>query len=110
MWEGSFSPPSFDWEKNMARYLVSLNTGVVLPYVPATMKSPGARELTAEEAATYEESVKKKTVAPIDVTPPAAEPKLVVSEPEPVVAEVVTQDFSEGEPDVEAVLGALEVD
>lgn len=96
----------------MARYLVSLTTGVVLPYVPAALKSPNVRELSADEAAQYEDGLKtKKKFEPMDVAPQAAAPLLTPEpEPEPVVAEVVTQDISEGEPDIDAVLGALEAD
>lgn len=97
----------------MSRFLVSLNTGVVLPFCEAALKSPGVRELSPEEATAYLASVKRKTVAPLDVTPVAVEPLFEVA-PEPEVeveaVTVMTQDISEGEPDVEAVLGALEVD
>lgn len=99
---------------SMARYLVSLNTGVVLPYIEASLKSPGVRELTSEEAATYEASVKSRTVKLMDITPvaqAAAAPILnVAPASKPVSVEVVTQDFADGEPDVEAVLGALGVE
>lgn len=96
----------------MARYLVSLNTGVVLPFNENALKSPGVREVTPAEAAAYEASVKAKKVAPMDMTPEPVEPLIEVPEPEPVVeaVAVVTQDITEGEPDVEAVLGALEAD
>lgn len=99
----------------MGRYLVSLNTGVVLPYIEASLKSPGVRELTPEEAATYEASLKaKQKTEPMDMTPEAAAPLIEVPDPEPEVeveaVTVVTQDFADGEPEVEAVLGALEVD
>ena len=96
----------------MARYLVSLNTGVVLPYNEAALKSPGVRETTSEESAAYEAAVATRSVKPIDVVPPPAEPLIDTPKPEPVVkeVEVVTQDFAEGEPDIDAVLGALEAD
>ena len=110
---GGRSPSHFDWENNMARFLVSLNTGVVLPFCEAALKSPGVRETTSEESAAYEASVKANVkVEPMDVTPVPAEPLIEVAEPEVEVeaVSVVTQDISEGEPDVEAVLGALETD
>lgn len=94
----------------MARFLVSLNTGVVLPFCEAALKSPGVRELSSEEAAAYLASVEQKKVEPMDLTPTPAEPLIDVPAPEPEKVEVVTQDFADGEPDVEAVLGALEVD
>jgi hypothetical protein len=98
----------------MGRYLVSLNTGVVLPYSEAALKSPGVRMLSADEAAQYEDGLKtKKKFEPMDVTSQSAAPLLTPEpepKPEPVVAEVVTQDISEGEPDIDAVLGALEAD
>lgn len=98
----------------MGSYLVSLKTGVVLPYCAASLKSPGVRELTSEEAAAYEASVQERAVTPMDVTPEPAEPLIDVPALEPEVeveaVTVVTQDFADGEPDVEAVLGALEVD
>lgn len=94
----------------MARFLVSLNTGVVLPWCEASLKSPGVRELSSEEAAAYLASVEQKKVEPMDLTPEPAEPIIDVPPPKPEKVEVVTQDFSEGEPDIDEVLGALEVD
>lgn len=95
----------------MARYLKSLTTGVVLPYVEASLKNADVREMSAEECAEYEASI-GKTPEPeiVPVVEPSPEPE---PEPEPAEIEtgtVVTHDFEEGEPDAEAVLKALEVD
>lgn len=96
----------------MARYLKSLNTGVVLPYVQAALLSPGVREMTAEECAEYEASIGK---AP---QPAQAAKKKKRKKPAEEKAEktqvakgkTVTRDISEGEPDAAAVLEALKVD
>ena len=97
----------------MARFLVSTNTGVVLPYNEAALKSPGVRLLSSDEEAAYLASIKsKEKIEPMDLTPEPAEPLIEVPAPVVEVApvSVVTQDIEDGEPDVEAVLGALEVD
>lgn len=92
-----------------ARYLKSLSTGVVLPYVEATLLNAKVREMTPAECEEYEASIGVS-----NSPPPAPEP---VAEPEPVAAPAavekgvtVTRDISEGEPDVDAVIAALEVD
>jgi hypothetical protein len=88
----------------MARYLKSLNTGVVLPYVEAALLSPGVREMTAEECAEYDASLGKKSS-----TAPAAKKK-VRKKKQAAKTGVATQDISEGEPSAEEVLKALEDD
>jgi hypothetical protein len=96
----------------MARYLKSLVTGVVLPYNTATLKSADVRQMSASECVEYEESMGLVS-APVVEEPVVEEP--VVEEPvveEPVIEEPVVeiQDHSEGEPEIEAVLGALEAE
>lgn len=90
----------------MARYLKSLVTGVVLPYVEASLKSADLRKMSAEECAEYEASMNKPVVqeAVPEPEPVFEEPEVVV-EPEPVEVEVEEYD-----PSVEKVLGALETD
>jgi len=88
----------------MARYLKSLTTGVVLPYVEAALLNKNIREMTPEECAEYEASIGKK---------PAAQPapkKAPKPPAEPAKGEVVTRDISEGEPTAEEVLKAIEAD
>lgn len=90
------------------RLLKSLTTGVVLPYNPAALKSANVREMTAQEVAEYMGTLDQKAEAP----QPVAEPEPVFEEPAPEIETgvVVTQDYSEGEPDADEVLKALEVD
>jgi hypothetical protein len=88
-----------------ARYLKSLETGVVLPYVQAALLSPGVREMSAEECEEYEASIGKTPVV-------KKAPKKKAAKVETAVAkgEVVTKDISEGEPTADEVLKALETD
>ena len=88
-----------------ARYLKSLSTGVVLPYVEAALLSPGVREMTADECAEYEASIGKKPAAQ-----PVRKKKAPKPAAEPVKGEVTTRDISEGEPSAEEVLKAIESD
>ena len=90
----------------MARYLKSLSTGVILPYVAASLKSPGVREATSEEATEYEASL-----GIVNTAKPASKPKAKAKVSKKTrKKKVVTQDISEGEPDPDEVLAALKVD
>jgi hypothetical protein len=98
----------------MARYLKSLVTGVVLPYVPASLKSADIRLMDPAECAEYEATLNKPAVAAPVAPTPAVEtlpdPEVLVVEPkvvvEPEVGEMIVEDLDP----VEAVLGALETD
>lgn len=97
----------------MARFLKSLVTGVVLPYNEAALKSADIRKMSAEECEEYEASMKSSSDPHPDVVVPTVtadpHPDVVKTTPavEPEVGEVILEDF---DPDVEGVLGALEVD
>jgi len=93
----------------MARYLKSLNTGVVLPYVEAALLSPGVREMTAEECAEYEASI-GKTPQPAKAAKKKKRKKPAEEKAEVAKGKTVTRDISEGEPDAAEVLEALKVD
>lgn len=89
----------------MAQYLKSLATGVVLPYVEASLKSADVRKMSAEECAEYEASMSKPVVQ--EAVP---EPEPVFEEPAAAV-EVEVEDYTpEDDPQVQEVLGALETD
>lgn len=96
------------------RYLKSTTTGVVLPFNETTLRvSPHVIELSAHEAMEYEKKmgVRSEDAAPPPVAP-APEP-IKEAAPETVkVAKgvVASQDISDGEPDVQEVLSALEVE
>ena len=81
----------------MARYLKSLATGVVLPYVEASLKSADVRLMDPEECAEYEAGLNRPVASEV------VEPEVVA---EPEVGEVLVEDLDP----VEEVLGALEVD
>lgn len=89
----------------MARYLKSLTTGVVLPYVEASLLNKNIREMTPEECAEYEKSIGKKPAAQ-----PAPKKKASKPAAQPAKGEVVTRDISEGEPTADEVLKAIETD
>lgn len=88
----------------MAKYLKSA-TGAILPYSVMLANCDGVKEMTPAECTAHEESVNptkkkkkaKKAKAKVKATPVAAK-------------EVVVTDFEDGEPAVEEVLQALEVD
>ena len=96
----------------MAQYLKSLVTGVVLPYVPASLKCADIRLMDPTECAEYEATLNRPAVAaPVmaeAVPTPAVEtlpdPEVLVVEPE--IGEMIVEDLDP----VEAVLGALETD
>ena len=92
----------------MAQYLKSLVTGVVLPYNEPALKCADIRLMEPAECEEYEASL-GSTADPspdaVEVTPTAEVEEPVVEEP--VVGEHVVEDF---DPDVEGVLGALEID
>lgn len=92
----------------MARYLKSLTTGVILPYVEAALKNADVVVCTAEEAAAYETSVGAKPSPPEPEAPVVEE--VEVEEVEVKVGAVVTQDFEDGEPDADEVLEALRIE
>ena len=86
----------------MARYLRSLASGCVLPYIDNTVKAGGVVELTLEQAAAYEATLAggaTKVAKPAKVAKPVA----VV---EPQVGEVLIEDFDP----VSDLLGALEAE
>jgi hypothetical protein len=98
------------------KYLKSLITGVVLPYVEASLLSKNVRVMTPEECAEYEASLPGgvKTPAAAPEPTPAPEPVAVAAiETPPTEVKkgvTVTRDISEGEPNVDEVIAALEVD
>lgn len=93
----------------MAKYLKSA-TGAVLSYNATLAKCVGVKEMTSDECAAHEASVRPqvKVTEPVavvsDVVEVAVEPVVVVE------SEVAISDFEDGEPDVAEVLQALEVD
>lgn len=91
----------------MARYLKSLETGVVLPYVQAALLSPGVREMSPEECAEYEASL-GKTPKPQQVQ--KKKRKQPAEKVKVAKGATVTRDISEGEPSAADVLEALKVD
>lgn len=84
------------------KYLISLTTGVVLPFCHAALKSSAIREATAEEAANYEATLKKPVKAPKAKAKRKAKPKAREG--------VVTQDFKDGEPNADEIFEALRVE
>jgi ATP-dependent RNA circularization protein (DNA/RNA ligase family) len=91
------------------RLLKSLNTGVVLPFSEAALLTPNVREMTQNEVNEYLASIGKAPSAPVvEVVEEVEEPEETVTNVEMGVT--VTQDFSEGEPDVSEVLKALETE
>ena len=102
----------------MAKYLRSTSTGVVLPYNAKLAMRPNVVALTDEEAAEYLAGVKNPT-AVVPTPEPTPEPEPVpepVPEPEaeaPVfeqALDVAVSDISDGEPNAEELLAALEID
>ena len=91
----------------MAQYLKSLATGCVLPYVEASLKCADVRKMTADECEEYEASLNKPVKAAPKVVEPEPEPDVEPEVVVPEIGETVIEDF---DPDVEWVLGALEVD
>ena len=92
----------------MAQYLKSLITGVVLPYVEASLKSADIRKMSASECEEYEASMNVKRKLPLKQPKKVIKKKKVVAPVvEPEVGETLIGDF---DPEVEGVLGALEVD
>ena len=96
----------------MARYLRSTLTGVVLPYVEASLKSKNVVVMTASECQEYEATLNR----PVAVAPAPVVEAPVVEAPvvkEPAVGEMLVGDF-DPEPvlmhPVADVLGALETD
>ena len=86
----------------MAQYLKSLVTGVVLPYVEASLKSADIRKMSAEECAEYEAGINgNKSAAPAK-RKPAKRKKTA----EPAIGEIIVEDVDP----TEEVLGALETD
>lgn len=90
------------------RLLKSLSTGVVLPYVEATLLSQEVREMTPAEVDEYMATITGKKVAapaPVIESQPAEKPAAQVAR-----GVTVTRDYSEGEPSAAEVLKALETD
>jgi hypothetical protein len=90
----------------MAQYLKSLVTGVVLPYVPASLKCADIRLMDPAECAEYEASLNKPVAeaAPTPAVETLPDPEVLVVEPE--IGEVLVEDLDP----VAEVLGALETD
>lgn len=95
----------------MAKYLRSTTTSVVLPFNAKLAKRPNIEVMTPAECSEYEAGMK----TPVSKVPaPAPEPTPEPTpEPKPVfeaIPEVAVQDVSEGEPDAEDILAALDAD
>lgn len=98
----------------MARYLKSLQTGVVLPYSEALAKSADVAPMTAAECAEYEVSmgVTPSIETVEEPAPVVEEPAPVVEEPEfeEVVFESPAIEEEETPPEVDEVIAALDTE
>ena len=103
----------------MARYLKSLQTGVVLPYSEALAKSADVAAMTAAECAEYEASMGVTPSVVQDSAPVVEEPAPVEEAPvqlaeEPEFEEVVFEspaiEEDETPPEVDEVIAALDTE
>lgn len=104
----------------MARYLKSLQTGVVLPYSEALAKSADVAAMTAAECAEYEASMGvTPSVVVQDSAPVVEEPAPVEEVPVPVAEEPEFEEVvfespaikeDETPPEVDEVIAALDTE